>query len=90
MHLFLKRQSQMIAPLRGPSPRLLLDVGLAVALILLTLLIPLTLPFMLVRGFIGVCCGLVLLAMLYVLRSPSDRFGLRQLSHWLTARTGAA
>lgn len=90
MHLFLKRQSQMITPLRGPSRRLLIDMALVVGLILLTLLIPLTLPFMLLRGFVGICCGLVLLAMLYVLRSPSDRFGLRQLSHWLNARTGAA
>jgi O-antigen/teichoic acid export membrane protein len=90
MHVFLKRQSQAIAPIRGPSRRLVFDMALAVTLILLTPLLPLTLPFMLLRGFIGICCALVAVALLYVLRTPSDRVGLRQLSHWLSARTGVA
>jgi O-antigen/teichoic acid export membrane protein len=88
MHVFLERQSRALMVVRRPSRRLVVEMALSVAVIMLMLLIPLSLPFMLARAVAGIFCGLVLLAMLYVLRSPSERFGLRGLTHWLRARTG--
>lgn len=90
MYLRSDRTSQALLPVPRTSARLLAEIALAAGLCFAMLLVPLTLPFLIIRGFAGLCCGIVVVAMLYVVRKPSQSPLLAVLSRWLTLRADLA
>jgi O-antigen/teichoic acid export membrane protein len=90
MYVRSERISQRLLPVPRTSTRLLAEIGLAVAICFAALLIPVTLPFLIFRGVVGLCSAIAVAAILYVVRKPPSNPLLVILSRWLTLRAGLA
>jgi O-antigen/teichoic acid export membrane protein len=88
MQAVVVRYSQPLLELPRPSLRLCIEVAAAVAVVFAALLVPLSVPFLILRALVGVACGLLILAMLSVLRKPPTNRLLIPISHWVHARVG--
>ena len=82
------RYSQSLLALPRPNRRLGFEVTASVAIVFAALLLPVSAPFLILRGAVGIACGLLLLGMIAVLgKTPANPL-LRYLSHWVNARVG--
>jgi O-antigen/teichoic acid export membrane protein len=89
MHALVLRYSQPLLQLPRPSGRLGLEVAVSVAIVFAALLLPTSIPFLILRGLAGVFCALLLLAMLSVLRKTPTTPLLLHISHWVNATVGS-
>ena len=83
------RYSQPLLELPRPSLRLGVEIAATAAIVFLAVLLPVSVPFLIFRGAVGVSCGLLLLAMLSVVGKTPKNPLLFHLSHWVNARVGA-
>ena len=90
MYVRSDRASQVLLPIPRTSARLRIGIALAIATCFASLLIPLTLPFLILRGFAGACCAMVVVALLYLVRKRGRGPGLGTLARWLTVWPGEA
>jgi O-antigen/teichoic acid export membrane protein len=88
MHVLLVASARKVSPLPSPGRRLIGEIAVVGCLAFAVIAIPLTLPFLVVRGVVGLLCGLAVLGMLAGFRGMSTGWVPRSFSSWVDARVG--